>query len=193
MKTMMIACALLFAAAAGPNALAQDPDRPDRPDRPEMKERLERVERMKQMRLIEELELGEEEAVRFMAKRKEHEDRVRELAEERNSIMDGLETTLGPGPEGRSAGKGGGRSEGKAGEKPAAKPDIAAVEKDIARVLEQDRKIFEERRRYQDEMRKMLDTERFARMLLFERDFQMQVRDAVGRGRGAGRRSQKFE
>jgi len=53
-------------------------------------------------------------------------------------------------------------------------------------VLEQDRKIFEERRRYQDEMRKMLSSERFARMLLFERDFQMQVRDAVGRGRGTG-------
>ena len=188
MKTMMIACALLFAAAPGPNALAQDPDRPDRP---EMRERLERVERMKQMRLIEELQLGEEEAVRFMAKRKEHEDRIRGLADERNSIMDGLETSLGPGPEGRSAGKGDGKSDVKPGAKP--EPDIAAVEKDIARVLEQDRKIFEERRRYQDEMRKMLNPERFARMLLFERDFQMQVRDAVGRGRGVGKRSQKFE
>jgi hypothetical protein len=190
MKTLMIACALLFASAPGRDVAAQDPERPNRP---EMRERLERVERMKQMRLIEELQLGEEEAVRFMAKRKEHEDRIRGLADERNSIMDGLETKLGAKPEGRSAGKGGETPEGKSGGKPETKPDIAAVEKDIARVLEQDRKIFEERRRYQDEMRKMLNTERFARMLLFERDFQMQVRDAVGRGRGAGKRSQKFE
>jgi hypothetical protein len=194
MKRMMIACALLIAAVAGRDAAAQNHERPDRP---EMRERIERVERLKQMRLIEELQLGEEEAVRFMAKRKEHEDRLRGLADERSSILDELEAKLGPTgdarPDGKSDGKSEGKSGGKSDVKPDAKPDMQAVDKDVARILEQDRKIFEERKRYQDEMRKMLSTERFAKMLLFERDFQMQVRDAMGRGRNMNNRPQKFD
>jgi hypothetical protein len=190
MKTMLIACALMLAGAAGRPAAAQEPDRPPRP---EMRERIERLERMKQMRLIEELQLGEEEAVRFMAKRKEHEDRLRDLADERDAILDGIEENVGPHHEGRSDGKSGARPGGKAEPAPETKTDLPAVEKDLSRLQEQERKIFEERKRYQDEMRKMLSTERFAKMLLFERDFQMQLRDAVGRRQGAGKRSQKFD
>jgi len=196
MKTVLIAIALLFAAAAGRPAFAQEPDRPP-PPRADMRERLERLERMKQMRLIEELQLGEEEAVRFMAKRKEHEDRLRDLADERDAILDGIEDNVGPRHEGRSEGKSDSRSEGRSGGKTDAKADarqdLPAVEKDLARLQEQERKIFDERKRYQDEMRKMLSTERFAKMLLFEREFQAQLRDAVGRGRGGNKRSGKFD
>jgi hypothetical protein len=194
MKRMMIACALMIAAFSGRDAAAQGHERPDRP---EMRERIERVERLKQMRLIEELQLGEEEAVRFMAKRKEHEDRLKGLADERNSFLDELGAKLGPPADARQDGKSGGKSEGKSGGKtdvkPDAKPDLQAVDRVIALILEQDRKIFEERKRYQDEMRKMLSTDRFAKMLLFERDFQMQVRDAMGRGRSMNNRPQKFD
>jgi hypothetical protein len=197
MIKMMIACALLVLAFAGPDAAAQNQEQPGRPDRPEMRERVERMERLKQMRLIEDLQLGEEEAVRFMAKRKEHEDRLRDLADERNSILDELGDELGTARRDRSDTRSGSRSAGKPDANTAAnpdvKPDLQAVEKNLARVLEQDRKIFDERKRYQDDMRKMLDSEKFARMLLFERDFQMQIRDAMGRGKNMNRRSQKFD
>ncbi len=76
-------------------------------------------------------------------------------------------------------------------EAPESKPDEAAIEKDLARVFEQDRKLLEERKRYQDEMRKMLPTEKFARMLIFERDFQTQVRNAMGER--MKKRSSKFD
>jgi hypothetical protein len=190
MKTIVIACALMLAGATGRPAAAQEPDHPPRP---EMRDRLDRLERMKQMRLIEDLNLGEEEAVRFMAKRKEHEDRLKGLADERDAILDGIEGNVGPRSEAGSEGKPGKSPGGKAGTTAEAKPDLAAVEKDLSRLQEQERKIFEERKRYQDEMRKMLSTERYAKMLLFERDFQAQLRDAVGRGRGMGKRSQKFD
>jgi hypothetical protein len=190
MKTLVIACALMLAGGFCRPAAAQEPDHPPRP---EMRDRLDRLERMKQMRLIEELNLGEEEAVRFMAKRKEHEDRLKGLADERDAILDGIEGNVGPRSEGRPEGKPEKPPGGKAGTTAEAKTDLAAVEKDLSRLQEQERKIFEERKRYQDEMRKMLNTERFAKMLLFERDFQAQLRDAVGRGRGMGKRSQKFD
>ncbi len=67
----MIPCLFILTAFFVRGAAAQPPEHQGR------KERVDRVERFKQMRLIEELQLGEEEAVRFMAKRKEHEDRMK--------------------------------------------------------------------------------------------------------------------
>ncbi|HLF14414.1 MAG TPA: hypothetical protein VI932_05955 [Bacteroidota bacterium] len=150
MKKIIVLCVLFLAAWFVQDAAAQPREHRQR------KDRIDRVERLKQMRLIEELRLGEEEAVRFMAKRKEHEDRMKALAEERNAILDNLAAKLED------------------------KPDEAAVEKELARVIEQDRKMFEERKLYQDEMKKILPADKFARLLIFERDFQAQVRNAMG-------------
>lgn len=169
MKNFMIPCLFILTAFFVRGAAAQPPEHQGR------KERVDRVERFKQMRLIEELQLGEEEAVRFMAKRKEHEDRMKTLADERSGILDDLEKSIGVN----------------SSEAPESKPDEAAIEKDLARVFEQDRKLLEERKRYQDEMRKMLPTEKFARMLIFERDFQTQVRNAMGER--MKKRSSKFD
>lgn len=154
-------------AGAQPRVRGDGQDRPDRRERIQRQDRIDRVERLRQMRLIEELDLGEEEAVRIMAKRKEHEDRMKGLTEERNSVLDGLRRKLDADP--------------------AAKPSDQAIESDVARVIEQDRMLFEERKRYQGEVRRMLTPEKFARMLIFERDFQMQVRDAMGRSVNRGR------
>lgn len=170
MKKVIIPVLLVLTALVVRGAAAQPPDHQDR------KERVDRVERFKQMRLIEELQLGEEEAVRFMAKRKEHEDRMKALSGDRAAILDGL-------------GKGLGVSSDEA--PPERKPDEAAIEKEIARVFEQDRKLSDERKRYQDEMRQLLPTEKFARMLIFERDFQAQVRNAMGER--MKKRSSKFD
>jgi hypothetical protein len=131
------------------------------------KDRVDRIERLKQMRLMEDLQLGEEESVRFMARRKEHEEKMRGLEEERDRILDDLAVSL----------------EDKVGDE---KIGTASD-----RVLETDRKMFEERKRYQDEMRKLLTPEKYARLLLFERDFQSQVRDAMRQS--MGRRQSKFD
>ena len=161
MKQLMILCLLLLSVWPAQYADAQSRDRRGR------KEGIDRVEHLKQMRLIEELNLTEEDAVRFMAKRKEHEERMRELAGERNSILDGMEAKL------------------------ESQPEAAGIEREAGRVLDQDRKMFEERRRYQEEMLKFLSVDKFARMLIFERDFQTQVRNAMGKN--LKKRSSKFD
>jgi len=135
--------------------------------RKERRDRLDRVERLKQMRLIEELQLGEEEAVRFMSRRGTHEEKMRSLEEERGKILDDLALDL----------------EDKAGDE--------KIGADCDRVLETDRKMFEERKQYQDEMRKLLSREKYAKLLLFERDFQTQVRDAMRQS--MGRKQSKFD
>ena len=102
--SLAIVLAALAAALCGP-ASAQEGGPPPPPDaktrqggqgKQERRDRVEQIERMKQMRMIEALDLGEEEAVRFMAKRKEHEDRIRDLAEERGSVLDALQDEVGP-------------------------------------------------------------------------------------------------
>lgn len=161
MRTMMLLLlGLTIAAWAHDDASARQHDRRQRRDR------VDRVEKLKQMRLLEELRLGEEEAVRFMAKRSEHEDRMKSLAQERNALLDSLEAKVAAG-------------------------EPAALEREIARVLEQDRKLFDERTRHQQEMRKFLTAEQFSRLLVFERDFQMQVRSAMGKN--LRKRSSKFD
>jgi len=127
------------------------------------KDRVDRVERLKQMKLIEDLQLGEEESVRFMAKRKEHEDRMRDMEEERGKILDGLVINL----------------EDKAGDD--------KIKAGCDRVLETDRLMFEERKRYQDEMRTFLSPVKYAKLLIFERNFQSQVRDAMRRSIRSGK------
>lgn len=129
--------------------------------------RVDRFERLKQMRLIEELQLNEEESVRFMAKRREHEDRMKTLADERNRVLDDLGIMLEDGA------------------------DRTELDGQINRVFESDRKMLEERGAYQSEMKKMLPVGKFARLLIFERDFQHQVRDAMGRS--LNRRGSKFD
>lgn len=119
--------------------------------------KVDRFERLKQMRLMEELQLGEEEAVRFMAKRRDHESRMKELAGERNEIIDRLGAMIED------------------------KADAGKLDEQIRKVFDSDRKMFQEREAYQSEMQKMLSKEKFARLLIFERDFQFQVRDAMGR------------
>lgn len=135
--------------------------------RREKREGVDRVERLKQMRLMDDLQLGEEESVRFMAKRKAHEDKMMEMETERDRILDELAIQL----EDKASGE--------------------IITASCDRVLETDRKMFEERKNYQDEMRKLLSKEKYARLLLFERDFQTQVRDAMKRS--MGRRQSKYQ
>lgn len=179
MNRIVVLCALALSLASVREAPAQTPPGIPPGERPRdsmpRRERVDRVERLKQMRLIEELNLGEDEAVRFMAKRKEHEDRMRALTDDRNAMLENLSRALGSDEGGKPGVKSGGSS----------------IENTVADVLDQDRKMFDERRRYQEEMRKMLPMEKFAKMLVFEREFQMQVRDAMGRS--MKKRSSKFD
>jgi hypothetical protein len=117
--------------------------------------RLQRLEKFRKMRLVEALNLNEDEAVRFTAKHNAHEAIVQKLMDERNTALDDIDTAVKdkkPGKDLRDASD---------------------------RILDIDKKIFDERRRFQEEMRGMFTPEQFARFLVFERNFGRQVRNAI--------------
>ncbi len=127
-----------------------------------------RIERFKTMRLIEVLKLNEDEAARLTAKQREHQDKMKDLMSERNRLLDSLDSTLkDKGTDGALAG-----------------PTEA--------VLSLDQKIFAERERYYGELRKLFTPEQFARFLIFDRNFNRRVHDAIDEMRDRGGRG-KFE
>jgi len=117
--------------------------------------RPERLEKFRKMRLIEVLQLKEDDAVRFFAKQSAHEDKQRDLMKERNNALDEIETTVKD------------------------KHDDKKLDELTGRILDLDRLIFEERQRYQNELKGFLTPEQFAKFLAFERNFGRQVRSAL--------------
>jgi hypothetical protein len=117
--------------------------------------RAPRLEKFRKMLLVEELNLGEEEAVRFSAKQNAHESSIHKLMEERNDLLDQIDS----------------RVKGKVSDQ-----DYRSTSE---KVLDLDKRIFDERRRYQEELRGFLTPEQFARFLVFERKFGRQVRNAI--------------
>lgn len=115
----------------------------------------ERLEKFRKMRLIEVLQLNEEDAVRYFAKQSGHETTQRDLLKQRNEIVDAV------------------------GELVREKGDTKQLQLQTDKILEIDGKIFSERRRYQDEMKQFLTPVQFARFLVFERNFGRQIKDAI--------------
>ena len=130
--------------------------------RPGMAGRPERIEKFRMMRLVELLKLNEEDAVRFYAKQNAHEEKIAAMMKDRNMALDDAERAV----------------KEKAGE-----PEL---QKAIDKVLEVDAQIFGERQRFQKEMRQFLTPAQFLTFLTFERQFGMQVRDALGKMRRGG-------
>jgi|GEM_PF-1387669 len=131
---------------------AQGQRRPGTTDRPAQ---LERLERFKKMRLIEVLKLNEEESVRFFAKQSAHEDKIRELMKSRNEALDGIQDNVRDSTDGKQ------------------------MQKLADNVIDLDQKIFAERQRYQNELRSSLTPEQFGKFLVFERNFEHHMREAV--------------
>ncbi len=134
-------------------AYSQPPDRPfeGREGGPPS----ERIEGYRKMRLIEVLKLSEEESVRFFAKQSAHEEKMKDIMDERNDVLNDMEDVL---------------------DKKAQK-DLPKL---IDKVKELDQKVFQERQRYQDDVAKLLSTDKFAKFIIFERNFGKQMRDAMG-------------
>lgn len=130
--------------------------------RPGMPGRSERVEKFRMMRLVELLKLNEEDAVRFYAKQNAHEEKIAALMKDRNAALDAAEKAVKE------------------------KSAEAELQKGIDRVLDADGQILAERQRFQKEMRQFLTPAQFLTFLTFERQFGMQVRDALGKMRRGG-------
>jgi hypothetical protein len=143
--SVILAALLLIAIAAS----AQPPDIPPGDRRPS-----ERIEHFRKVRLIEMLDMKEEQSVRFFARLNEHETTKRAIAKERMDILDKLERLV----------------RNQADEKEFEKifTDIAAVTEKLA---QEDRKFFAG-------LSDILSAEQRGKFLLFERQFDRELREA---------------
>lgn len=119
----------------------------------------ERVEKYKKMRLIEELGLLEENAVRFNVKSNAHEENMRELMKMRRELEDKIANQL------------------------KFSDDIQKDPKELTRILKDFEKnqikIEEERLRYIQDLKKLLTTEQMAKFYIFQRKFEKELREAI--------------
>lgn len=115
----------------------------------------ERVERFKKMRMVEMLELNEEQSVRFFARHTEMENTRRALEKQRDEVLDKIERLI--------------RN----------KADAKEYEKLFSEVESLNRQIGEERQKFFNGLGDLLTVEQQAKLLLFERRFEKELREAI--------------
>ncbi|MER3522519.1 MAG: hypothetical protein C4326_00245 [Ignavibacteria bacterium] len=120
---------------------------------------LQRIERFKKMRMIETLELNEEQSVRFFARYNEHEKMRRDLLRQKDEVLDKIERLL--------------RNNGEPKE----------YEKLFADVIAINRRLGEERLDFFNGLSDLLTIEQRAKLLLFERRFENELREAMREAR----------
>jgi hypothetical protein len=114
----------------------------------------ERVEQLRKVRLIEMLDLKEDQSVRFFARFKEHEAARKELTTERNEVLDKIERLV--------------RN----------RADSTEYAPLFAEVEGIDTKIVAGRKQFFSSLGDILTIEQRAKLLLFERRFERELRDA---------------
>ena len=116
---------------------------------------LERIEQWKKVRLIEVLNLNEEQSVRFFARFNDHESMKRELAKQKEELLDKLERLV--------------RNHADDKEIEKMFPDVVAVNQKLADV----------HLRFFNSTGDILSAEQRAKLLLFERHFERELREAM--------------
>lgn len=115
----------------------------------------ERIEQWKKIRLVEMLDMKEEVSVRFFARMNDHEKAKRELLKERDETLDRVERLV--------------RVEAPSAEFEKAFAELAAVD---ARIAAGEKAFF-------DSLSDILTIEQRAKMVLFERRFEGELREAM--------------
>lgn len=115
----------------------------------------ERIEELRKVRLIEMLELTENQSVRFFARFSEHERARQALLDQKNEALDKIERLV--------------RNHA----------DSTEYEQVFPAVLAFDTKLAEENTAFFNSLRDILTIEQRAKYLLFERRFQRELREAM--------------
>lgn len=125
------------------------------PGSPQDPRPFERIEQWKKVRLIEILELKEDQSARFFARMGDHDRQRRELMHAKGEALDKVERLI----RNRAA--------------------AADLEKVLPEVLAADDKIREEQRAFYTGLTDLLTVEQRAKLLLFERQFEKELREAM--------------
>jgi hypothetical protein len=147
MKHILLLVGLAM-AIVGQSALAQ-------PFGPDGRRPFERIEHFKKVRLIEMLDMKEEQSVRFFARLNEHDNAKRDMTKEKMNVLDKIERLV--------------RNHA----------DEKEFEKMFADVSALDEKLTQEDQKFFDGLSDVLSAEQRGQYLLFERQFERELREAM--------------
>ncbi len=148
MNPLRVIAVALFLCCAG--MAAAQPTMPPPDQRP-----LERIERLRKVRLIEMLDLKEDQSVRFFARMNDHDKARRELRRQKGEVLDRIERLV--------------RNHA----------DDSEFEKEYPEVRAIDAKLAEENWNFFDSLKDILTPEQRGKYLLFERHFEVELREAM--------------
>lgn len=135
-------------------------------DRPPDQRPFERIEHLKKVRIIEMLDLKEEESVRFLARMNEHEHAIRDLLKERGEALDRVERLV--------------RNNADDKEYEKAFTDVTAV----------DDRMIAEKRKFFAGLSDILTPQQRGKLMLFERRFEKELREAMREAQQRRRRGE---
>ncbi len=118
---------------------------------------LERIEQMEHARLIEILDMNEETAIKFFARRKEYRAKMGELFETRYELMKGVDALL----------KDGGSS------------DENKFKEKLNDLLDTDSKIFNEKKAFYKSISGLLSPKQILKMALFDEKTRREIRETL--------------
>ena len=116
---------------------------------------MERIEHLKKVRLMEMLDLKEEQSVRFFSRLKDHEDAMKAIMHDKMDLLDRLDKLVG------------------------SEADTKDMEKLFPEVLAVDDRMAKERAKFFNGLSDILSVQERAKYLLFERQFERELRDAM--------------
>ncbi|MBI5476930.1 MAG: hypothetical protein HY964_09380 [Ignavibacteriales bacterium] len=118
-------------------------------------QRPEKLEKYRKMRMIEYLNLSEDDAIKFFAKHNTLEQAMRDMMVKRDELVDDLEQKI------------------------KSNTGISEVTVAAEKIRSIDKEMFDQRQKFQDDIKRTLTPIQFAKFILFERDFGRKVRDAI--------------
>lgn len=122
----------------------------------------ERMEQLEKLKLLEALNLNEEEAIRFFARRNEFRDEHKDIIQKRDEIILNIELAIGK-------------------DKPGNEADY---EKKIKEFLMVEEKLIDHRAKFLNSLEDILTQEQIAKLIVFESKFKQEIRDLIIKRRG---------
>jgi Spy/CpxP family protein refolding chaperone len=119
------------------------------------KQSFERIQQLMKMRMVETLELKEEQSVRFIARFNEHDKVRHDLMKQKGEVLDRIEKLVKDGAGDRE------------------------IEKAVSEAIALDNRMMEERAKFVNGLADILTVPQRAKLLLFERRFERELRDAI--------------
>lgn len=116
-----------------------------------------RLKQLEKVKLLEILDMDDETASRFFKLKDQHENNISLLRERQNKILDDVEETLSED-----------------GSK-----KISSLNKLVSDFEKTEKEMFDERERFHQEIQNLLPAEKFARFIVFERNFRAEIRELI--------------